>query len=149
MNLWESAWVIARRDFVASVFSRFFILFLLAPLILFGFMIFFSITTDAQDRAASQPVVAVVTDSATSQALNQARARLVAGTSEQSFPILRFVDPAEDVPAQAQTLLAGDAGIEELSVERRGLHDAFVAIAGESAAREMEANEAASLGDAA
>ena len=41
------------------------------------------------------------------------------------------------------------AGIEELSVERRGLHDAFVAIAGESAAREMEADEAASLGDAA
>ena len=47
MNLWESAWVIARRDFVASVFSRFFILFLLAPLVLFGFMIFFSVTTVA------------------------------------------------------------------------------------------------------
>jgi ABC-2 type transport system ATP-binding protein len=36
-----------------------------------------------------------------------------------------------------------------MSVERRGLHDAFVAIAGESAAREMEADEAAALGDAA
>jgi ABC-2 type transport system permease protein len=110
MNLWESAWVIARRDFVASVFSRFFILFLLAPLLLFGFAIFFSITTDAQDRAAAQPVVAVVTDSATSTALNQARARLVAGTSEQSFPILRHVDPAPDVPGQAQDLLADEAG---------------------------------------
>lgn len=110
MNLWESAWVIARRDFVASVFSRFFILFLLAPLILFAFMIFFSVTTDAQDRAATQPVVAVVTDTPTSQALNQARDRLVAGTSEQSFPILRFVDPAENVPAQAQDLLADERG---------------------------------------
>jgi ABC-2 type transport system permease protein len=110
VNLWESAWVIARRDFVASVFSRFFILFLLAPLILFGFMIFFSVTTDAQDRAASQPVVAVVTDSVTSQALDQARGRLVAGTSEQSFPILRYVAPAENVPAQAQTLLADEHG---------------------------------------
>ena len=39
--------------------------------------------------------------------------------------------------------------VEELSVERRGLHDAFVAIAGESAAREMEANEAADRGEAA
>ena len=110
MNLWESAWVIARRDFIASVFSRFFILFLLAPLILFGFMIFFSITTDAQDRAASQPVVAVVTDTTTSQTLNQAHARLVAGTSEQSFPILRYVDPAENVAAQAQALLADERG---------------------------------------
>lgn len=110
MNLWESAWVIARRDFVASVFSRFFILFLLAPVVLFGFMIFFSLATDAQDRAASQPVVAVVTDSATSTALNQTRARLVGSMSEQSFPILRYVDPAEDVPAQAQALLADEAG---------------------------------------
>ncbi|HTU10863.1 MAG TPA: ABC transporter permease [Allosphingosinicella sp.] len=110
MNLWDSAWVIARRDFVASVFSRFFILFLLAPLLLFGFMIFFSLTTDAQDRAAAQPVVAVVTDTATSEALNQARSRMVAGTSEQSFPILRYVAPAENVPAQAQALLADEAG---------------------------------------
>ena len=110
MNLWESAWVIARRDFVASVFSRFFILFLLAPVVLFGFMIFFSLATDAQDRAASQPVVAVVTDSATSTALNQTRSRLVASMSEQSFPILRYVDPEENVPAQAQALLADEAG---------------------------------------
>jgi ABC-2 type transport system permease protein len=109
MNLWESAWVIARRDFVASVFSRFFILFLLAPVVLFGFMIFFSMATDAQDRVASQPVVAVVTDSATSNALNQTRARLVASTSEQSFPILHYVDPAENVPAQAQALLADES----------------------------------------
>lgn len=110
MNLWESAWVIARRDFVASVFSRFFILFLLAPVVLFGFSIFFSMSTDAQERAASQPVVAVVTDTATSTALNQTRARLTALTSEQSFPILRYVDPAESVPAQAQALLADEAG---------------------------------------
>ncbi len=110
MNLWESAWVIARRDFVASVFSRFFILFLLAPMILFGFTLFFSMATDAQDRAASQPVVAVVTNSATLEALTQARSRAVAGTSEQSFPILRYVAPADDVPAQAQSLLADESG---------------------------------------
>jgi ABC-2 type transport system permease protein len=110
MNLWESAWVIARRDFVASVFSRFFILFLLAPVALIGFMVFFNIMAERQDRAASQPVVAVVTDSATSQALNETRGRLVAGTSEQNFPILRYVDPAENVPAQARELLADENG---------------------------------------
>jgi ABC-2 type transport system ATP-binding protein len=60
-----------------------------------------------------------------------------------------FELPETGIEPLLKALLAGDAGIEELSVERRGLHDAFVSSAGESAAREMEANEAASLGDAA
>lgn len=110
MKFWESAWVIARRDFVASVFSRFFIFFLLAPVVMFGFMIFFSMQTEAQDRSTSQPVVAVVSDTPTYNALTLTRARLVALMSEQSFPTLRYVDPAGDVPAQAQALLADEAG---------------------------------------
>ena len=36
-----------------------------------------------------------------------------------------------------KALIDGGAGIETLSIERPGLHDAFVAIAGEAAAREM------------
>jgi ABC-2 type transport system ATP-binding protein len=60
-----------------------------------------------------------------------------------------FELPGTGIEPLLKALLDGGAGIEELSVERRGLHDAFVAIAGESAAREMEADEAASLGDAA
>jgi len=36
-----------------------------------------------------------------------------------------------------KALIEGGAGIETLSIERPGLHDAFVAIAGEAAAREM------------
>jgi ABC-2 type transport system ATP-binding protein len=60
-----------------------------------------------------------------------------------------FEQPKSGIEPLLKGLLDGGAGIEELSVERRGLHDAFVAIAGESAAREMEANEAESLGDAA
>jgi ABC-2 type transport system permease protein len=111
MSFFESVWVIARRDFVASVFSRFFILFLLAPLLLFGFMIFFSLATDAQDRAASQPVVAILAaDEGTAEALTRARQRLVASTSEQTFPILRVVRPAENVAVQARNLLADEAG---------------------------------------
>ena len=43
MSLFEAAWVIARRDFIASVFSRTFILFLIAPMILFAFAAFFAI----------------------------------------------------------------------------------------------------------
>jgi ABC-2 type transport system ATP-binding protein len=40
-----------------------------------------------------------------------------------------------------KALIDGGAGIETLSIERPGLHDAFVAIAGESAAREMDQPE--------
>jgi ABC-2 type transport system permease protein len=106
MSLLEAAWVIARRDFVASVFSKTFILFLLAPVILFAFAFFFGTMADAQDQAASQPSVALVADTDTAAAIGEARQRLVAGTSEQSFPILRTVAPAENVPVQAQQLLA-------------------------------------------
>jgi ABC-2 type transport system ATP-binding protein len=37
-----------------------------------------------------------------------------------------------------KALIDGGAGIETLSIERPGLHDAFVAIAGEAAARDMQ-----------
>ena len=40
-----------------------------------------------------------------------------------------------------RALLDGDAGIETLSIERPGLHDAFVAIAGDSAARDLAASQ--------
>lgn len=51
---------------------------------------------------------------------------------------LHFELPEIGVEPMLKALIEGDAGIEELSIERPGLHDAFVAIAGEAAAREME-----------
>ena len=110
MSLLEASLVIARRDFIASVFSRTFILFLMAPLIMIGFVFFFGSITDAQDQADAQPTIAVVADSATADAYREARARLAAGTSEQSFPILRAIQPAEHVAVQAQALLADENG---------------------------------------
>lgn len=110
MSLLEASLVIARRDFIASVFSRTFILFLIAPMILFGFAYFFGSIADAQNRVDEQPTIAVVADSATADAYRQARQRLVAGTSEQSFPILRTIQPAERIAVQAQALLADENG---------------------------------------
>ncbi len=52
-----------------------------------------------------------------------------------------FELPKGGVEPLLKALMEGNAGIEELSVERPGLHDAFVAIAGEAAAREMEEAE--------
>jgi ABC-2 type transport system ATP-binding protein len=60
-----------------------------------------------------------------------------------------FELPRTGVEPLLRALIDGGAGIEELSIERPGLHDAFVAIAGEEAAREMGTAPAPSLGEAA
>ena len=49
----------------------------------------------------------------------------------------RFELPATGPEPLLKALIDGGAGIETLSIERPGLHDAFIAIAGEAAAREM------------
>ena len=112
MSLFEAAWVIARRDFVATVYSRSFILFLLAPLILFGFIVFFSQVADDADARRSQPVVAVVADSATVDGAGRgARAGWSTATvGADASPILRTVAPAENVAVQARALLADEDG---------------------------------------
>ncbi len=51
--------------------------------------------------------------------------------------IWHFELPAQGIEPLLRALMDGGAGIEELSIERPGLHDAFVAIAGPAAAREM------------
>jgi ABC-2 type transport system ATP-binding protein len=50
-----------------------------------------------------------------------------------------FALPESGVEPLLRALIEGDAGILSLSIERAGLHDAFVAIAGEAAARALEA----------
>ncbi|WP_126174205.1 ABC transporter ATP-binding protein [Altericroceibacterium xinjiangense] len=50
-----------------------------------------------------------------------------------SFPL-----PEGGVEPLLRALIEGDAGIRSLSIERAGLHDAFVSIAGEAAARALE-----------
>ena len=50
-----------------------------------------------------------------------------------------FALPETGVEPLLRALIEGDAGILSLSIERAGLHDAFVAIAGEAAARALEA----------
>lgn len=50
-----------------------------------------------------------------------------------------FALPESGVEPLLKALIDGDAGIQSLSIERAGLHDAFVAIAGEAAAQDMVA----------
>jgi ABC-2 type transport system ATP-binding protein len=49
-----------------------------------------------------------------------------------------FPLPESGVEPLLRALIAGEAGILSLSIERAGLHDAFVAIAGEAAAKALE-----------
>jgi ABC-2 type transport system permease protein len=104
----RAAWVIARRDFVATVWSRSYIVFLLAPLLIFAFSALVGLSAGRSERAASHPVVAVIADGDMTEALGRARARLVAGTSERVFPELRPIAPAENVDAQARRLLTDE-----------------------------------------
>ena len=76
------------------------------------------------------------------------RAALPAGTQPRDG-LWEFELPHQGIEPLLKALIDGGAGIEELSIERPGLHDAFVAIAGEAAAREMEESARAELGAAA
>jgi ABC-2 type transport system ATP-binding protein len=68
------------------------------------------------------------------------RKALPAGT-EPVEGVWHFELPPRGIEPLLKALIDGGAGIEELSIERPGLHDAFVAIAGEEAAREMDEND--------
>jgi ABC-2 type transport system ATP-binding protein len=62
--------------------------------------------------------------------------------AELTDGVWHFEQPSAGIEPLLRALIDGGAGIEELSIERPGLHDAFVAIAGEEAARELDASEA-------
>ncbi len=85
-------------------------------------------------RDTLRPIVRVRTRSADGpwRAAMPANARLDSGDWTFELP------PTGPEPL-LKALIDGGAGIETLSIERPGLHDAFVAIAGEAAAREMVA----------
>jgi ABC-2 type transport system ATP-binding protein len=85
------------------------------------------------------------------------KARSAAGAWRAALPadsrevdgFWQFELPKAGIEPLLKALIDGGAGIEELSIERRGLHDAFVQIAGESAARDLEASQQDEFGEAA
>ena len=106
MRLVRSAFVIARRDFAATVFSRSFLLFLLGPLfpILIG-VIFGGIGgTIASD--AERPVVAVMWSSSDYQSLARSRQALDEAVGFAGVVELRHEEPKGDIAAQRERLLA-------------------------------------------
>ncbi|MFL6783329.1 MAG: ABC transporter permease [Sphingomicrobium sp.] len=102
----RSAFVIARRDFAATVLSKAFIFFLLGPLfpLLLG-GVFGSIGA----RVATQtdrPVVAVIAPQPQFERLNTARQQLADAIGDESLVKLVGYSPEPDVAAQQKHLLA-------------------------------------------
>jgi ABC-2 type transport system permease protein len=106
MRFLRSAYVIARRDFAATVLSKAFIFFLLGPLfpLLLG-----GLFGGIGARVASQtehPVIAVVSSRAEYDRLAQARAELAQAVDEASLVRIAHYAPEPDASAQQQRLLA-------------------------------------------
>ena len=106
MRFLRSSFVIARRDFGATVLSKTFIFFLLGPLfpLLLG-----GVFGGIGARVASQterPVVAVVSSSTDFERLSSARTQLAQALSEGSVVTLIHEFPARDLESQRHRLLA-------------------------------------------
>jgi ABC-2 type transport system permease protein len=108
-TLFRSAFVIARRDFTATVFSKTFLLFLLGPLFPVLMGVIFGIIGGASMSQAERPVVAVVASDADFRALAQARKRLDDAVSSVTMLELRYVRPQPDAAAQRARLLVSDS----------------------------------------
>jgi ABC-2 type transport system permease protein len=102
-RLLNAASVIARRDYVATVWSRSFLLFLIGPMIaaLFGGVLG---KVGAQtDGVALQPIMIAVVDAQSESALKAAHDQLDKRIGD--IPALRFVRPSGAPDAQARALL--------------------------------------------
>jgi ABC-2 type transport system permease protein len=102
----RAAFVIARRDFTATVFSKTFLFFLLGPLfpILLGMGM---VGIGAQvDRNAKAPPLAVISSVEDFERLTAARTRLAPMVENEPLVELRHVAPEGDVAAQRARLLS-------------------------------------------
>jgi ABC-2 type transport system permease protein len=105
-RLLRAGWAIARRDYVATVFSKTFLIFLLFPLLPLIVGGAFGAMGADQDRQALRPSVAVVAAPDAAAAIGHAAARLRARLGEDALPRLTFRMPAADGAAQVRSLLA-------------------------------------------
>jgi ABC-2 type transport system permease protein len=106
MRFLRSAYVIARRDFAATVLSKAFIFFLLGPLfpLLLG-----GLFGGIGARVANQterPVIAVVSDRGEFDRLSQARTDLAQAIDPAALVKIAYYAPETDLAAQQKRLLA-------------------------------------------
>jgi len=108
----RAAFVIARRDFTATVLSKTFLFFLLGPLFPLGVGFLFGGIGAQMDQDASRPTIAVIASAPDFALLDAARTRLSPLAAEGPLIELRRANPEPDLPAQRRHLL----GAEKASV---------------------------------
>jgi ABC-2 type transport system permease protein len=101
----RAALVIARRDYVASVWSRAFILFLIGPLIPIVFGVTFGSVGAKMQTSEPPPVIAIIAPPVDGQAVMAARLR-VTGALGGVVPEFELIQPSADVARQSTGLLA-------------------------------------------
>ncbi len=104
-RLLRSAFIIGRRDFTATVFSRAFLLFLIGPLFPVLMGVIFGTIGGATMSQAERPTVAVLSSDADFQQLAAARKRLEQGLDPPVLIELRRVEPSGNAADQRARLL--------------------------------------------
>jgi ABC-2 type transport system permease protein len=110
MSYVQAAFVIGRRDFVATVWSRTFLFFLLGPLVIIGISVMFGNLSSKMARNDIRSTVAVIATAAEFQPIEAARARVAPVFREGVLPDLSRVEPDYDLALQTERLLgAGES----------------------------------------
>jgi len=106
MRFLRSAFVIARRDFSATVLSKTFIFFLLAPLFPAAMGGLFGSIGARVATQTERPVIAVVAPREEFRRLSEARDQLADALGDQALVKMVGYSPAADEAAQEKSLLA-------------------------------------------
>jgi ABC-2 type transport system permease protein len=106
MSTFQAAWVIARRDFLATVMSRAFVLFLLFPVLIIALSVGFGVMSAKSEKQENRPRVAIIAGEAEFAPIAAARARLAPAFGDFDLAELTRADPDYDQADQAKRLLA-------------------------------------------
>ena len=101
----QSAFVIGRRDFVATVWSKTFLFFLVGPLLIIGISFLFGNLGERMAREEFRVRVAVIAEPAEFEPIRQARERLQPAFGEDGLPELFREAPDYDLDLQTGNLL--------------------------------------------
>ena len=104
----RAAWVIARRDFAAIIFSKTFFFFLLGPLFPVAMGVAAGGLAGQVKSDIDQPSIAVVMERGAQEKLEVAHIALVEKIGSRRLPALTMVTLRDDKDAQIAALLAGE-----------------------------------------
>ena len=88
MAFLRSAFVIGRRDFVSTVYTRTFLIFLLSPLLILGISVVFGNVVGRPAQQNTRPVVAIVADQAGFAPIKAAYDRIAPAFGQGRLPEL-------------------------------------------------------------